>query len=128
MQEPKNLKYTKTHEWVKQEDKDILTVGITHHAQHLLGELVFVELPTVGQSVSQGKEIAVVESVKAASDVYAPISGQVVNINERLRGTPNLVNTDPYGEGWVFRIKPERREDLNNLLGALEYEAHINRI
>ena len=101
---PQELRYTKSHEWVKREDDGTLTVGITDHAQHLLGDLVFVEVPESGQSVSSEEACAVVESVKAASDVYAPVSGEIVEVNEGLADSPETVNTDVYGEGWIFRM------------------------
>lgn len=120
-----DLKYTSTHEWARLEDDGSVTVGITDHAQQLLGELVFVELPAVGKAASVGGEVAVVESVKAASDVYAPVSGKVIAINEALVDTPELVNEDPYGGGWLFRLKLTHKEELNNLLDANTYIGHV---
>ena len=121
MSYPNNLKYTKTHEWIRQGDNKIV-VGITEHAQKELSDIVFVELPKTGQSVEQAKACAVVESVKAASDVYAPISGNVISINSKLENDPSLVNKDPYGEGWFFEIEPSKPEELNALLDSTAYE------
>ncbi|HAR76649.1 MAG TPA: glycine cleavage system protein GcvH, partial [Psychrobacter sp.] len=104
---PAELKYIASHEWLRLEDDGTITVGITDHAQDLLGDVVFVELPDVGDLIAVDDEISVVESVKAASDVYAPISGEVVAINEALEDDPEIINSDPYGEGWFFRMKPD---------------------
>ncbi|RLA35238.1 MAG: glycine cleavage system protein GcvH [Gammaproteobacteria bacterium] len=103
---PGDLKYTKEHEWLRQEEDGSVTIGITDHAQSALGDLVYVELPEVGQDVESGGEMAVVESVKAASDVYAPISGAVLAINEVLSDDPEKLNADPYGDGWIVRVQP----------------------
>lgn len=103
---PGDLKYTNEHEWLRQEEDGTVTIGITDHAQSALGDLVYVELPEVDQEVEAGGEMAVVESVKAASDVYAPISGQVVAVNEALADDPELINADAYGDGWIVRMKP----------------------
>ncbi len=121
-QTPGNLKYAKTHEWARLEDDGTITVGISDHAQELLGDLVFMELPEVGTSVSAGKECAVVESVKAASDVYAPVSGEITETNAALADAPEIVNSDPYGEGWLFRIKPSDAGELDLMLDAKAYE------
>ena len=121
-QTPKELKYTKSHEWLRLEKDGSVTVGITSHAQELLGDLVFVELPSPGSKLTSGKECAVVESVKAASDVYAPISGEVTAANDKLANTPEIVNKDPYDEGWMFRMKPSNKADLDALLDAKAYE------
>src|SRR5689334_1572974 len=102
---PKNLKYSKTHEWARK-DGDLITIGVTDHAQTMLGDLVYVELPDLEHNLESGEECAIVESVKAAADIYAPISGEVVEINEELLETPQLVNEDPYGRGWLFRVRP----------------------
>ncbi|MBI2779030.1 MAG: glycine cleavage system protein GcvH [Gammaproteobacteria bacterium] len=118
---PANLKYTKSHEWVELLADGTLRVGITDHAQDLLGDMVFVELPEPGRSVTAGQECAVVESVKAASDVYSPVSGEVVAVNEALGGSPDLVNKDAYGEGWMMRIKPSSLAELDSLLDANAY-------
>ena len=122
---PSDLKYVASHEWLKLEDDGIITVGITDHAQDLLGDVVFVELPEVGRTVSADEEIAVVESVKAASDVYAPISGEIVEINEELVDSPELANEDPYGKAWFFKIKPANPADYDSLMTADEYESSL---
>lgn len=121
-QTPEDLKYTKSHEWAKLQDDGTVTVGITDHAQDLLGDLVFVELPERGASVSAGKDCAVVESVKAASDVYAPVSGEIVEVNSTVVDSPETVNSDPYGEGWMFRIKLKDEAELDSLLDAKAYK------
>ena len=112
---PGDLKYTKEHEWLRQEEDGTVTIGITDHAQSALGDLVYVELPEVGQEVESGGEMAVVESVKAASDVYAPIAGEVVAVNEDLADDPEKINADAYGEGWIVRMQPtgEDEETMN---------------
>lgn len=122
---PANLKYVASHEWLKLEDDGVITVGITDHAQDLLGDVVFVELPEVGRTVSADEEVAVVESVKAASDVYAPISGEIVEINEELVDNPELANEDPYGKAWFFKVKPANPADYDNLMSAEEYESSL---
>lgn len=119
---PSELKYVASHEWLKREDDGTITVGITDHAQDLLGDVVFVELPEIGRSVSADEEIAVVESVKAASDVYAPISGEIIAINEALVDNPELANEDPYGQAWFFKIKPENDSDFDDLMNSDEYQ------
>jgi len=118
------LRYTKTHEWLQLNEHD-MTIGITAHAQALLGDMVFVELPTIGKRVEAGEEIAVVESVKAASDVYAPISGVVVAVNALVTENPAIVNTDPYGDGWLFRIEASNPEECNELLTDEQYHQAI---
>lgn len=120
-----NLKYTPSHEWVREEDDGRVTVGITDHAQQLLGDLVFVELPEVGSALEQQAEIAVVESVKAASDVYSPVSGEVSEVNPALEAEPSLVNTDPYGEGWLFKLTPSDTAQIELLLDARAYQAQL---
>jgi len=120
---PANLKYTESHEWIEQCDDDTVRIGITDHAQNLLGDMVFIELPEVGDSLDAGDECAVVESVKAASDVYAPISGEVVAVNENLADNPELVNKDAYDEGWLFILKPSQPDELDELLDADTYGA-----
>lgn len=122
---PTDLKYVASHEWLKLEDDGIITVGITDHAQDLLGDVVFVELPEVGREVSADEEIAVVESVKAASDVYAPIAGEIVEINDELVDSPELANEDPYGKAWFFKIKPANVADYDDLLSAEEYQSAL---
>lgn len=119
---PSDLKYVASHEWLKLEADGIITVGITDHAQDLLGDVVFVELPEVGTAVEADQEIAVVESVKAASDVYAPISGEIVATNDELVDSPELANEDPYGKAWFFKIKPANPADYDGLMSADEYE------
>ena len=119
---PANLKYTKSHEWVRVEADGTVTVGITDHAQELLGDLVFVELPDVGKSLSAEQEAAVVESVKAASDVYAPIAGTVVEVNAAVPATPELINQDAYA-AWLFKLKPANAADVDGLLDAAAYAA-----
>ncbi len=123
---PQNLKYAKTHEWTRLDGPDEVTVGITDYAQHALGDVVFVELPEIGQVVSQGDSFGVVESVKAASDVYAPLSGEVIMINEALLDAPELLNSDPYGDGWMIKLRPSDLEGEGDLLiGAAFYEQHV---
>lgn len=122
---PNELRYATTHEWIRAEGQGVYTVGITEHAQELLGDMVFVDLPDEGEGVTQAEDCAVAESVKAASDIYAPISGEIVELNEQLEDTPELVNTDPYGEGWMFKIKAEDDSELEALLDAEGYENSI---
>ena len=122
---PADLRYASSHEWSRQEADGTITVGITDHAQDLLGDVVFVELPEVGRTVSAGEECAVVESVKAASDIYAPISGEVVAINDALADTPELVNGEPYAGAWFFKIKPSDASELDKLMDADAYGASI---
>ncbi|MET4000361.1 glycine cleavage system protein GcvH [Marinobacterium sp. MBR-109] len=121
---PNELKYVASHEWIREEGEGVVTIGITEHAQDLLGDVVFVELPDVGDEVSAGDDAGVVESVKAASDVYAPLSGEVVEINEALEDSPELVNSDPYGDGWFFKLKLTDLAELDDLLDADGYAAH----
>lgn len=120
---PKALKYSKTHEWIRAED-DTWTVGITDHAQCMLGDLVYVELPEIEMNVEPGQECAVVESVKAAADIYCPISGEIIEINEALIENPQLVNEDPYGKGWLFRVRPFET-DIAALLTADQYSKQV---
>jgi len=120
---PIDLKYTTSHEWIQSNDDGTITVGITDHAQELLGDLVFVELPEEGSALTAGDQCAVVESVKAASDVYAPVTGEIIAVNEALEAEPELVNTDAFGQGWLFRLKPEQAEQLTELLDADAYAA-----
>lgn len=119
---PNDLKYTREHEWVRVDDDATVTVGITDHAQAQLGDLVFVEVPEVGTSFGAGDAAAVVESVKAASDVYAPVAGEVVEANEALSDNPELINNDPFGEGWIFQLKIENPDALEELLTPDDYE------
>lgn len=122
---PGDLKFLKSHEWARVEDDGTITVGISGHAQGLLGDLVFVELPNVGDALEAGGGAAVVESVKAASDVYAPVAGQVTAVNDSLTDTPETINEDPYGEGWIFRIKPDDAAALEDLLTPDDYASLI---
>lgn len=119
---PSELKYATSHEWVRNEGDGTVTIGISEHAQELLGDMVFVELPEVGDEVSTGDDIAVAESVKAASDIYAPVSGEVVAVNEDLEDSPELVNSDAFGDGWMFRIKLDDPSELDSLLDAEGYQ------
>ena len=119
---PAELRYLPSHEWLRLEDDgETVTVGITHHAQDLLGDVVFVELPEVGATVSAGEEAGVVESVKAASDVFFPVGGVVIEVNEDLEDSPELVNSDPYDDGWFFKLKMSDPDELNSLLDAEAY-------
>lgn len=121
---PADLKYAKTHEWARLESDGSLTVGITDHAQYLLGDLVFIELPEVGSSVAAGKEVAVVESVKAASDIYAPVSGKISSVNQEAADAPEKVNNDAY-DTWLFKMTPDNPADLAQLLDAAGYQQEI---
>mgnify|MGYP000252804883 FL=1 len=123
---PSELKYATSHEWVRNEGDGTYTVGISEHAQELLGDMVFVDLPDVGDEVDAGEDCAVAESVKAASDIYAPITGEVVAINEELEDAPEQVNSDAYGDGWLFRVKASDESELANLLDAEGYENSID--
>ena len=123
---PSELKYASSHEWVRNEGDGIVTVGITEHAQDLLGDMVFVELPDVGDEVSTGDDVAVAESVKAASDIYAPVSGEIIEVNEDLEDSPELVNSDAFGDGWLFKIKLEDESELEDLLDAEGYANSID--
>lgn len=118
---PQELLYTSNHEWVRKEDDGTVTVGITDHAQELLGDLVYVELPEVGRGTNGGEEISVVESVKAAEDVYSPLSGEVTEINEALADSPETINGDPYGDGWIFRLRPSADAAWDGLMDAAAY-------
>ncbi len=125
MSNPTDLKYTATHEWVKLGADGNVTVGITQHAQELLGDMVFVEAPEVGRKMQAGEECAVVESVKAAADVYAPIAGEVTAANGELGDAPEKINSDPYG-AWIFKMKPDNTADLGKLMDAAAYQAHVD--
>ncbi len=125
MSNPTNLKYTATHEWVKLESDGSISIGITDHAQELLGDMVFVECPDNGRKLKAGEECAVVESVKAAADVYAPVAGTVTAANGELDGAPQKLNEDPYGS-WIFKMKPDNAADLNQLMDAAAYQAHVD--
>ena len=122
---PNELKYTKDHEWVREDDDGTLVIGITDHAQRSLGDLVFVELPEVEDTVVSGDACAVVESVKAASDVYCPLGGIVSEVNMALVDAPELVNSDPYGEGWLFRLRPDSPTEVEELLASEDYASVI---
>jgi glycine cleavage system H protein len=123
---PNELKYRDSHEWVRKEADGTFTVGITEHAQELLGDMVFVDLPEVGAVVAAGDDCAVAESVKAASDIYAPLSGEIVAVNDELDGSPELVNSAPYADGWLFRIKASDESELDEMLDAAAYKASID--
>ena len=125
MNNPADLRYATSHEWVRL-DGDIATVGISDHAQEELTDVVFVELPAVGRAVDAGDPTAVVESVKAASDIYAPISGEVVEVNPDVEADPSLVNTDPYGKGWIFKLRVKTPAEVATLMDAAAYQAHIS--
>lgn len=125
MSTPENLKYTASHEWVKTEADGTITVGITQHAQELLGDMVFVENPAVGRKLQAKEECAVVESVKAAADVYAPVSGEVTAVNGELDNKPEAINADPYG-AWMFRMKPDNAADVAALMDAAAYQAVVD--
>lgn len=122
---PGDLKFQKSHEWARVEDNGQVRVGISDHAQGLLGDLVYVELPKVGDAVEAGASCAVVESVKAASDIYAPVSGKVVAVNEALSDKPETINEDAYGEGWLFQLEIEDAEQLNELLEPDDYAGQL---
>jgi glycine cleavage system H protein len=125
MSNPANLKYTASHEWVKTEADGTISVGITQHAQELLGDMVFVESPMVGRKLKAKEECAVVESVKAAADIYAPVSGVVTAVNSELDSTPEAINTDPYS-AWMFRMKPDNAADVAALMDAKAYQAVVD--
>jgi len=122
---PQDLRYTKEHEWVRVEG-DMATVGITDYAAEQLGDIVFVELPEIGRSIAQAAAVGVIESVKAVSDLFAPIGGEVVESNSELSGEPELINSDPYGRGWMLRVKVANPTEVGNLLDAAAYEALIS--
>lgn len=125
MNTPSDLLYCLSHEWVRL-DGDIATVGISDHAQEELTDVVFVELPAIGRAVDAGDPTAVVESVKAASDIYAPVSGEVVAVNPEVEADPSLVNTDPYGRGWIFQLRVKQPADYSGLMDAAAYQAQIS--
>jgi glycine cleavage system H protein len=122
---PTELRYTKSHEWVRDEGDGTVTVGITEHAQELLGDLVFVDLPEAGSQLASGNDCAVVESVKAASDVYSPVTGEVTEVNEALDGAPETINEDAFGNGWMFKVKLDDAGELEGLLDADAYDALV---
>lgn len=125
-QSPEGLKFARSHEWVRVEDDGSVTVGISDHAQEALGDVVFVELPEMGSELAAGDEVAVVESVKAASDIYAPISGTVVAVNEALTDAPETVNGSPYEDGWFFRLQPSDTTELDDLMDGDAYREHLS--
>lgn len=122
---PSDLRYAESHEWVSQEEDGVVKVGISDHAQEQLGDLVFVELPEEGATFSRGDACSVVESVKAASDIYCPVSGEIVVVNEALADTPEIVNNDPYGDGWLFSVKLDDPDELDDLMDAEAYKEHL---
>lgn len=122
---PENLRYTASHEWVRQETDGTITVGITQHAQELLGDMVFVETPAIGRQLKAKEECAVAESVKAAADIYAPVNGVVVAVNSELGDAPEKINEDPYS-AWMFQIKPDNASDVDGLMDAVAYQAMID--
>ena len=124
MSYPRELKYSKDHEWIRVDD-DVATVGITHHAQDQLGDIVYVELPEVGDEVAAGDSVCEVESVKAVSDIYAPLSGEIVEVNEALDGAEEVLNSDPHDGGWIFRIRISDPSELDGLMDAGAYEALV---
>ena len=125
---PGDLRYTSEHEWLRPEEDGSVTIGITDHAQSALGDLVYVELPEVGQDLESGGEMAVVESVKAASDVYAPVSGSVLAVNDELADDPEKINADPYGDGWIVRLQPTGDIDESTLLSPADYQALLDNL
>ena len=124
MNHPSELKYASTHEWAKIEG-DLVVTGISDHAQDALGDLVYVEVPEVGSHLTAGVQAGVVESVKTASDIHAPVSGTVVEVNTALEDDPDFINEDPYGKGWIYKIKPDNIDDINQLLSNTQYEAGL---
>jgi glycine cleavage system H protein len=124
METPGDLRFAASHEWVRLEDDGNITVGISHHAQEQLGDLVFVETPEIDRVCEAEEGIAVLESVKAASDIYAPLSGKVIDANPELVDNPELINSDPYGDGWIFRIRPDDSDAVESLMSPDDYEAY----
>ena len=124
MEIPGDLKFAPSHEWVRLEEDGTITVGISSHAQEQLGDLVFVETPEIDRSCDAEEGIAVVESVKAASDIYAPVAGTVIDANAELADNPELVNTDPYGDGWIFKIQPNEASDIESMMDPDDYQAY----
>jgi len=127
MQFPENLKYTKEHEWIRLEDDQIGVVGITDYAQSELGDIVYVELPPIGKTVKQLESFGTIEAVKAVSDLFSPVSGEVIEVNEKLKDSPDLINKDPYGEGWIIKVKIKDLKELDNLLSAEDYRKLIGK-
>jgi len=128
MSVPKDYKYTETHEWVRIEEDNVVTVGITDYAQEKIGDIVSVELPKIGDEVEAGETMGMIDSQKASAEVYAPVSGIVVEVNEILESDPGIINSDPYEEGWLVRIEIEDIEQLDNLMSAEDYEEHVARL
>ncbi|WP_151977142.1 glycine cleavage system protein GcvH [Acinetobacter soli] len=124
MNHPSELKYARTHEWARIEG-DLVVTGISDHAQDALGDLVYVEVPEVGSHVTAGEQAGVVESVKTASDIHAPVSGVVVEVNTALEDDPDFINDEPYAKGWIYKIKPDNLSDVDNLLSNIDYEAGL---
>ena len=122
---PTDLKYISSHEWIREEDDGSVTVGITDHAQELLGDVVYVELPELDSEVALEDELAVVESVKAASDIYAPLSGTIIEVNEDLEDAPEIINSSPYDDGWMFKMQPSEPSELDGLMDAESYQDEI---
>ena len=127
MQFPENLRYTKEHEWVRVENDSVGVVGITDYAQSELGDIVYVELPQIGKQVKQLEPFGTIEAVKAVSDLFSPLSGEVIEVNEKLKDSPDLINKDPYGEGWIIKIKISDLSELDNLLSAEDYKKLIGK-
>lgn len=123
---PAELQYTASHEWIRKEDDGSYVIGMTEHAQELLGEMIFIDLPDVGDEVNAGDDIAVIETVKSASDLYSPLSGEIIAVNEELDDSPEIVNADAYGDGWLFRIMPTDLAELDDLLDADGYLEVVN--
>ena len=123
---PTELKYASTHEWARLESDGTVVVGITDHAQAALGDIVYIELPEVGATLDAGSEIAVVESVKAASDIFSPLSGEVIEINPALEDEPGTVNLSPYADGWFFRVKPSEVNELEDMMDASDYQSMVD--
>ncbi|RLA07539.1 MAG: glycine cleavage system protein GcvH [Gammaproteobacteria bacterium] len=122
---PTDLLYNKSHEWIQINDNDEATIGISHHAAELLGDIVFIELPSLDDEVKIEDDIAVIESVKTASDLYAPLSGKIIAVNQKLEDNPETINEDPYGEGWIMKIKINNKDEVDDLLKSAEYQASI---
>jgi len=120
-----DMKFTKTHEWARIENDGIVTIGITDHAQHTLGDIVCVEQPEKGETIVAGKECAVIESVKSASDIYSPISGEVVETNDGVVAAPDIINKDPQNSGWLFKVRPSNIKELDTLLSTKDYETYL---
>ena len=125
---PEDLKYTEEHEWIRVEEDESVTVGITEYAQEALGEIVFVELPSEGEEIHQGDTFGGVESTKSVSDLFAPISGEVLEVNEALLESPEIINTDPYGEGWIVKVNPLETLEFEELLNSSQYSEFINNL